>query len=52
MNKVTIIAGPCSVESREQIIRIAKKLKELPENKKLVLEAVPTEREVKEIEEK
>ena len=29
MNKVTIIAGPCSVESREQIIRIAKKLKEL-----------------------
>ena len=29
MNKVTIIARPCSVESREQIIRIAKKLKEL-----------------------
>lgn len=29
MKKVTIIAGPCSVESREQIIRIAKKLKEI-----------------------
>ena len=29
MNKVTIIAGPCAVESEEQIIRIAKKLKEL-----------------------
>ncbi len=26
---ITIIAGPCSVESKEQIIRIAKKLKEL-----------------------
>ena len=27
--KVMIIAGPCAVESREQIIRIAKKMKEL-----------------------
>lgn len=26
---ITIIAGPCSVESKEQIIRIAKKLKDL-----------------------
>lgn len=29
MKKITIIAGPCAVESEEQIIRIAKKLKEL-----------------------
>ena len=29
MKRVTIIAGPCAVESREQIIRIAKKLKKL-----------------------
>lgn len=29
MNKVKIIAGPCTVESEEQIIRIAKKLKEI-----------------------
>lgn len=29
MKKVKIIAGPCAVESEEQIIRIAKKLKEL-----------------------
>ena len=29
MKKTIIIAGPCSVESREQIIRIAKKLKEI-----------------------
>ncbi len=33
-------------------LKSAKKLKELPENKKLVLEAVPTKRKVKEIEEK
>ncbi len=29
MKKTIIIAGPCSVESREQIIRIAKELKEI-----------------------
>ena len=29
MKKITIIAGPCAIESKEQIIRIAKKLKEL-----------------------
>ena len=29
MNKFLIIAGPCAVESREQIIRIAQKLKNL-----------------------
>ncbi len=29
MKKITIIAGPCAVESEEQIIRIAKQLKEL-----------------------
>lgn len=29
MNKIEIIAGPCAIESREQIIRIALKLKEL-----------------------
>lgn len=29
MSKTVIIAGPCAVESREQIIRIAKKLKAL-----------------------
>ena len=29
MKKVMIIAGPCAVESREQIIRIAKELKKL-----------------------
>ena len=28
-NKLIIIAGPCAIESREQIIRIAKKLKKL-----------------------
>ena len=38
--------------SRPKKLKSAKKLEELPENKKLVLEAVPTEREVKEIEEK
>ena len=27
--RVMIIAGPCAVESREQIIRIAKQLKEM-----------------------
>ena len=29
MKKITIIAGPCAIESEEQIIRIAKQLKEL-----------------------
>ena len=29
MKKVVIIAGPCAIESREQIIRIAKKLKDV-----------------------
>lgn len=29
MNRVKIIAGPCAVESEEQIIRIAKKLKDV-----------------------
>ena len=29
MKKITVIAGPCAIESREQIIRIAKKLKKL-----------------------
>ncbi len=29
MKKITIIAGPCAVESEEQIIRIAKKLKKI-----------------------
>ena len=38
--------------SQPKKLKSAKKLKELQENKKLVLEAVPTEREVKEIEEK
>ena len=38
--------------SPPKILKSAKNFKELPENKKLVLEAVPTEREVKEIEEK
>ncbi len=37
--------------SRPKELKSAKKLEKLPENKKLVLEAVPTEREV-EIEEK
>lgn len=29
MKKVTIIAGPCAVESEEQIVRIAIKLKQI-----------------------
>ena len=29
MKNVQIIAGPCAVESEEQIIRIAKKLKKI-----------------------
>ena len=29
MNELLIIAGPCAVESKEQIIRIAKKIKDL-----------------------
>ena len=38
--------------SRPKKLKSAKKLEEeLPENKKLVLEAVPTEREVREVKE-
>ena len=29
MKKIKIIAGPCAIESEEQIIKIAKKLKEI-----------------------